>query len=279
MPGFGAMETGRLAPTPTGYLHIGHAATFSVAHRRARERGGRLVLRIEDLDPRRCKNEFALAAIEDLRWLGLDWDGEPVFQSARRDLYFAAWQKLRDAGWIYPSTVSRREIPSLAPHGDEPVFPIELRGDPSQALEFEKPGGVNWRFRVPDGETVFFHDGNFGAVSRTSLVDFGDFVVWNREGVPAYELAVVVDDSAMGITEVVRGADLLTSTARQILLHRALGSTPPAWFHCPLAFDEHGHRLAKRTPGSSIRDFRSAGKSPADVLTLAASATARAGFA
>ncbi len=273
------MECGRLAPTPTGFLHIGHAATFSVAHRRARERGGRLFLRIEDLDPQRCKKEFAQAAIEDLRWLGLDWDGGPVFQSARRELYLAAWKKLRDGGWIYPSTVSRREIPSLAPHGEEPVFPIELRGETREAAGFENPEGVNWRFRVPDGETVSFTDGNFGAVRKTALVDFGDFVVWNRDGVPAYELAVVVDDAAMGVTEVVRGADLLTSTARQILVHRALGSPPPAWFHCPLAVDAQGRRLAKRTAGLSIRELRSAGKSPGDVLEMAASAAAHSSLA
>jgi glutamyl-tRNA synthetase len=274
-----ASECGRLAPTPTGFLHIGHAATFATAHRRARERGGRLILRIEDLDPHRCKPEFTQAAIEDLQWLGLDWDGEPVFQSARRNLYLEAWKKLRDGGWIYPSTVSRREIPTLAPHEEEPIFPVELRGDVNAAHKYASPDGANWRFRVPDGETVSFHDSTFGKLSKIALTDFGDFVVWNRDGIPAYELAVVVDDAAMGITEVVRGADLLTSTARQILVHRALGSQPPAWFHCPLALDENGRRLAKRTAGLSIRELREAGKSPADVLALAASAAARSRLA
>ena len=118
---------GRLAPTPTGYLHLGHALTFSTAHRRARDAGGRLILRIEDLDPQRCRREFVHAAIEDLRWIGLDWEGGPVFQSERREDYLRAWRKLRDGGFIYPCTRSRREISSLAPHAEEPVFPKEWR--------------------------------------------------------------------------------------------------------------------------------------------------------
>lgn len=260
---------GRLAPTPTGYLHLGHALTFSMAHRRASDSGGRILLRMEDLDPHRCSQEFARAAMEDLLWMGLEWSGEAVFQSQRRHLYLEAWRRLKDAGFIYPCRRSRREISSLAPHDEEPVFPVEWRADLREAQSFQEPSGVNWRFRVPDGECISFRDENLGLIEKTTLRDFGDFLIWNRDDIPAYELAVVVDDMAMGITEVVRGADLLTSTARQILLYRALGAVEPAWFHCPLVCDAEGRRLAKRTGGLSLRDLRAEGFTPEQVLELA----------
>lgn len=260
---------GRLAPTPTGYLHIGHAATFATVHRRARASGGRVFLRIEDLDPLRCKPEFARAAMEDLIWLGLHWDEEPIFQSDRKPFYLQAWRRLREGGFIYPCGKSRRELSSLAPHEEEPIFPVEWRGDTNEAWKYESPAGVNWRFRVPDGRKIAFDDGHYGRVEKTTLVDFGDFLVWNRDDIPAYELAVVVDDIAMKVTEVVRGEDLLTSTARQILIYEALGSPSPAWCHCPLVRDADGRRLAKRTGGLSIRDLRASGKTPAEVLKMA----------
>lgn len=260
---------GRLAPTPTGYLHLGHARTFSEAHRRARKAGGTLFLRIEDLDPHRCSREFTHAALEDLRWMGLEWTGEPVLQSQRCRFYLEAWRKLKDAGYIYPCRRSRREISSLAPHEEEPVFPVKWRGDSHAARSFSEPCGVNWRFRVPDKEAISFHDQNFGPITRMALRDFGDFLVWNRDDIPAYELSVVVDDMAMGITEVVRGADLLTSTARQILLYRALHAAEPAWFHCPLVCDAEGRRLAKRTGGLSLRELRAQGLTPSQILDLA----------
>jgi len=261
--------TGRLAPTPTGHLHAGHARTFHRAWERARQAGGRLILRIEDLDPARCRAEFALAAINDLRWLGLDWDGEPVFQSARREAHLAAWRVLRDGGWIYPCRRSRREIAAaapFAPHGDEPLFPVAWRGDPAEAAGHERPDGWNWRFRVPAGEGIRFVDGALGPVERVAGRDFGDFLVWNRDNVPAYELAVVVDDLEMGVTEIVRGEDLLTSTARQILVARALGAALPATFHTPLVRDAGGRRLAKRDGALAISALRAAGWMPADVL-------------
>jgi glutamyl-tRNA synthetase len=158
---------------------------------------------------RTVEEEFVDAAIEDLRWMGFEWTGEPCFQSQRRHLYLEAWRRLKNADVIYPCRRSRREISSLAPHEEEPVFPVEWRADDQEALGFDAPDGVNWRFRVPDGETISFRDQNFGLIEKTTLRDFGDFLVWNRDGIPAYELAVVVDDIAMGITEVVRGADLL----------------------------------------------------------------------
>lgn len=257
---------GRLAPTPTGYLHAGHASTFWTAFQRARAAGGSLVLRIEDLDAARCREEFVAAAIEDLTWLGIPWEGEPIRQSARRDHYLAAWRALRDGGFIYPCHRSRKDVAAApqAPHHEEPVFPAAWRSDVREALSYRSPGGVNWRFRVPDGRRIVFHDGFFGPVEKTALRDFGDFLVWNRDDIPAYELAVVVDD--LPITEVVRGADLLTSTVRQILLHEALGQAPPLWFHCPLVRDATGRRLAKRAPGMSLRELRGLGCDPAELL-------------
>jgi glutamyl/glutaminyl-tRNA synthetase len=260
---------GRLAPTPTGYLHLGHAATFAEAHRRARAAGARLHLRIEDIDTVRCRPEFAAAAIEDLAWLGLDWDGETVFQSARRALHLDAWRRLRDAGHLYPCRRSRRELAAVSSGVEDPVFPVEWRGDAGEAALHEVPAGVNWRFRVPDGRRIGFRDGKVGEVARVAGVDFSDFLVWNRDDVPSYELAVVVDDIAMGIGEVVRGADLLTSTARQILLYEALGEEPPMWFHCPLVLGTDGRRLAKRAGSLAIRALREAGVSPDGVLGMA----------
>ena len=263
-------SAGRLAPTPTGRLHLGHALTFFTAHQRARQTGGSLFLRIEDLDRQRCRRHFVREAVDDLKWLGLDWDGAPVFQSERKRLYLEAWQRLRDGGFIYPCVRSRREVSVLAPHSDEAVFPISWRASVADALLYESPAGVNWRFRVPEGRVVVFKDQHFGHIQKTALEDFGDFLVWNRDDIPAYELSVVVDDLEMGITEVVRGADLLTSTARQILLYEALGGQAPAWFHSPLVCDSLGQRLAKRSGGLALRDLRAKGMSPAQVLELAA---------
>ncbi len=258
---------GRLAPTPTGYLHVGHAKTFATAFERACTAGGELVLRIEDLDPARCKPEFTQAAMEDLSWLGLRWSDGPVFQSDRRSFYLQAWRSLKDAGHLYPCRRSRRDLAVFAPHEEDPIFPIAWRGSPEEAADWSEPTGVTWRFRVPDGEVVSFVDGSLGEVARTGQKDFGDFVVWNRDDLPAYELAVVVDDLAMGITEVVRGRDLLTSTARQILLYEALGGhAPPAFFHTPLVCDASGRRLAKRDDALTLRVLRERGWTPERVL-------------
>lgn len=270
---------GRLAPTPTGYLHLGHAATFWKAYERAREAHGTLVWRTEDLDPHRCKREFADAAMEDLRWLGIQWQEgpdvggpfAPYVQSERRAGFLEAWRRLKEIGWIYPCARSRKDVAAVghAPHEEEPIYPVEWRTGNEEAGKWQVPGGVNWRFRVPDGETLVFVDGGMGEVSRAALRDFGDFLVWNRDDVPAYELAVVVDDIAMGITEVVRGEDLLTSTARQLLIYRALGARPPAFFHCPLVRDARGRRLAKRDAALTLRTLRGEGWTPERVQEAA----------
>ncbi len=263
---------GRIAPSPTGYLHLGHARTFWIAQERARQNGGTLILRNEDLDAARCKPEFVTAMYEDLRWFGLEWQEgpdcggpfAPYSQRERRKFYQVAFEKLRERGFIYPCHCSRKEVlQSLqAPHqGDEePIYPGTCRENTES-----KNGATNWRFRVPDGETISFIDGNFGLQQFVAGKDFGDFVIWRHDDVPAYQLAVMVDDAEMQITEVVRGADLLLSTARQILLYHALGFNSPAFFHCELVTDEHGIRLAKRHVGLSLRNLRQQGIDPASL--------------
>jgi glutamyl/glutaminyl-tRNA synthetase len=264
---------------------VGHARTFWTAYSRAREAGGTLVLRNEDLDPQRSKAEFANAMLEDLDWLGIHWhEGPdvggtfgPYSQSARREQYLTVWKRLLEAGFLYPCTCSRKELSGIAqaPHegglrleGDEgPMYPgtCRSRGGPELSEWYASPAGVNWRFRVPDGQVVSFEDGHFGPQRFVAGEDFGDFPVWRRDDVPAYQLAVVADDDAMQVTEVVRGADLLLSTARQILIYRALGWREPQWYHCPLVFDEHGKRLAKRHDALAVRTLREQGKTPEEV--------------
>lgn len=272
------MYRGRIAPSPTGLLHIGHACTFWRAYQRALIHNGTLIFRDEDLDPQRSKPEFARATIDDLRWLGIEWQEgpdvggpfAPYEQSARRSFYLDAWRKLRDGGYIYPCTCSRKDLAlaAAAPNeGDEePIYPSTCRDRISEARDYESPAGVNWRFRVPDAEVISFEDGWQGLQRYTAGADFGDFVVWRRDDVPAYQLAVVADDEAMQITEVVRGADLLTSTARQLLLIHALGYRIPSYYHCELVRDQAGSRLAKRHDALSLRRLREQGWSAADVL-------------
>jgi len=279
----GRIYRGRLAPSPTGLLHLGHARTFWIAAQRAVEHQGRLILRNEDLDAQRCRPEFVQAMLEDLRWLGIEWkEGPdcggscgPYTQSERREHYLRAWRTLRDLGVIYPCTCSRKDVAQSAgapnDSDDEPLYPGTCRlhepcgdsrlgcpatAEPSGPLD---PAGVNWRFRVPDGEEIRFTDLHLGEQRTIAGRDFGDFIVWRRDDVPAYQLAVVVDDAAMQITEVVRGADLLKSTARQLLLFRALGLTPPNYYHCDLVRDDAGVRLAKRHDSLSIRKLRELG--------------------
>ena len=268
---------GRLAPSPTGFLHVGHASTFWPAFQRALQAGGRLVLRDEDLDPQRSRPEYAGAMLEDLRWLGIRWDEGPDVggpfgpykQSERRAVYVDVWARLRRQGALYPCSCSRKDLADAAqaPHdnaeNDEPVYSGRCRQKQSDATD---PAGTTWRFRVPDGVAIRFDDGSAGAQTYTAGTDFGDFIVWRRDDVPAYQLAVVADDVAMKITEVVRGRDLLKSTARQLLIYEALGVTPPAFFHCPLVSDDTGQRLAKRHDAMSLHALRAAGVTPAEII-------------
>ncbi|HZY63045.1 MAG TPA: tRNA glutamyl-Q(34) synthetase GluQRS [Edaphobacter sp.] len=266
-----AKYIGRLAPSPTGLLHVGHAATFWTAYERAQQHDGTLLLRNEDLDPQRSKSEFAEAMIEDLAWLGITWTPPMIVQSERLALYREAFEQLLAAGLVYPCTCSRRELALMiaAPHedtDDEPVYSGRCRPAIGASLAFEPDR--NYRFRVPDGETIQFIDGNLGAHNFTAGADFGDFLVWRKDGLPSYQLACVVDDAAMRISEAVRGADLLKSTARQILLQRALGLPAISYFHTGLLRDDHGIRLAKRHDALAIRTLRERGMQPAEVLAL-----------
>ncbi len=267
---------GRIAPSPTGHLHLGHARTFWTAQRRADAAGGTLVLRMDDLDGPRCTAEFSAAALEDLGWFGFRWqegpdvggpDG-PYTQSERMPLYIGAFERLRASGLIFPCKCSRQDVLRAlsAPHEgeEEPLYPGTCRPK-SPIVSQEKREGINWRFRVPDGETVSFHDGNFGAQQMIAGRDFGDFLVWRKDDLPSYQLACAVDDALMRITEVVRGADLITSTFRQLLIFRALGWTPPAFFHCELMNDERGERLAKRNDALSLRTLRAGGRTPEEL--------------
>jgi len=267
-----ASYRGRLAPSPTGYLHLGHARTFWIAQQRARAAQGVLVMRNEDLDQQRSRPEFVAAMYEDLRWLGLDWQEGPFSQSERRQIYLEVWRKLRDAGAIYPCTCSRKDLAQAAqaPHddADELPYPGTCRDKTWEARDFPAPAGVSWRLCVPSGEVIKFDDALAGPQHFVAGRDFGDFLVWRRDDVPAYQLACVADDAAMEITEVVRGADLLKSTARQLLIYRALGLTPPAWAHAPLMMDEHGLRLAKRHDALSLRTLRTLGNTPEQLLRL-----------
>jgi glutamyl/glutaminyl-tRNA synthetase len=267
---------GRLAPSPTGFLHLGHARTFWTAQQRAVAAGGTLILRDEDLDPERSQAHFRQAMLEDLRWLGLEWQEgpdiggpyRPYTQSERRGLYREAWEHLLAGGWLYPCLCSRKDLERTmqAPHEDEAIYPGTCRPAVPVSAGAGTPTGSNWRFRVPDREPIVFEDGHLGPQRFVAGQDFGDFLVWRRDDLAAYQLAVVVDDAAMGITEVVRGADLLKSTARQILLARALGVPSPAWYHCDLLRDDQGQRLAKRHDALSLRRLREQGKRPEELL-------------
>lgn len=265
---------GRLAPSPTGLLHLGHARTFALAHAHARRAGGALLLRLEDLDRARCREEFVSAIYEDLRWAGLLWDEgpdvggphAPYRQSERGARYRTALGQLATGGWLYPCTCSRQDIARAlsAPHPEDrgPVYPETCRPPEPTAYVDPAATGVNWRFRVPTGVEVGFNDGRLGSQRQLAGRDFGDFVVWRRDGFASYELAVVVDDAAMGITEVVRGEDLLASTGQQLLIYEALGHRPPTFFHAALVRDATGRRLAKRDAAQSLRALREAGIAP-----------------
>jgi glutamyl/glutaminyl-tRNA synthetase len=263
---------GRLAPSPTGLLHLGHAKTFWTAQERAQACGGTLLLRNDDLDRARCRPEFVTAMIEDMHWLGLHWVEPMITQSSRLPLYRQALARLHSAGLIFPCTRSRRDVlaATSAPHEDlepdEPLYPVQFRpADNAPLPSLNDPIATNWRLRVPDGEKLQFNDGRLGLQLAVAGQDFGDFLVWRKDDMPSYQLACVVDDAAMGITEVVRGADLIMSSFRQLLLYWALGLTPPSFYHCPLVTDQSGQRLAKRHDVLALRTLRDQGSKPADI--------------
>ena len=271
---------GRLAPSPTGALHLGNVRTFMIAYLRARSLGGRLIMRMEDLDHPRDKPGAAAAAIEDLRWLGFEWDEEYV-QSERVGEYRAAMEKLRslksaDGGaLVYPCVCSRRDVENAqsAPHAGEQLFyPGICRGrfPDWESAAAAKGGAPCWRFRVDGGERVRFDDVFAGRVEQDVAAVLGDFPIARDEFGAGYTLAVVVDDALMGVSEVVRGDDLKAATPAQILLQRALGFPTPDYCHVPLVVGSDGRRLAKRHGDTRIAAYRAAGASPRDIIGLLA---------
>jgi glutamyl-tRNA synthetase len=258
-----------LAPSPTGALHLGNARTFLLAWLSIRSQGGTLLLRIEDIDGPRVKPGAAAQAIADLRWLGLDWDGEPVTQSERLPLYAAAALRLVASGAAYPCVCTRREVEEAAsaPHegnDDGPVYPGTCRGRFADLAAAREATGreAALRFSVDVAHAPFVD--RFAGSQQGSIA--GDFVIQKRDGGAAYQLAVVVDDAAQGVTEVVRADDLLPSTPRQLLLYRALQLTPPQFVHVPLVVGGDGLRLAKRHGDTSLRHLRERGVAAAAVV-------------
>ena len=291
--GCGRAYVGRLAPSPTGALHLGNVRTFMVAWLRARSQGGRVVLRMEDLDHPRDKPGAASAAVEDLRWLGFDWDEEFV-QSERREIYRDALSFLRGRGLVYPCVCSRRDVECAqsAPHsGEQLLYPGTCRGrfaGWAEAQEFLDgaggapcPGAARrtpcWRFRVEAGTSVAFEDAFAGRYEQDVSATLGDFPLARDEDGAGYTLACAVDDLLMGVTEVVRGDDLLAATPAQVLVARALapwlekatgraGVPLPTFCHVPLVVGPDGRRLAKRHGDTRISSFREAGASPEGIL-------------
>lgn len=258
--------TGRLAPTPSGLLHIGNARSFLLAWLWARAHGGRVVLRIEDIDRPRCKPHLREQAIEDLRWLGLDWDETVPDQSTRTVAYRAALQTLVAKGLAYPCTCTRKDIEeaSSAPHGDDgAIYPGTCRGKWRDAQQAREATGREpaWRFLWQDAP-VRFHDEVAGEVTVDPST-LGDFVLWRRDDLPSYQLAVAVDDAAQGVTQVLRGRDLLLSTTRQLALYAALGlRAPTQWAHVPFIQDAQGRRMSKREGDISLQALRERGVDP-----------------
>ena len=273
---------GRFAPSPTGPLHLGNARTALLSWLAARAASGAYLLRVEDLDGPRVRAGLEGRILEDLRWLGLDWDegpdvgggGSPYRQSERGPGYARALERLRAAGIAYPCFCSRAEIAraSQAPHASEegPRYPGTCRSlSAAERAERQGQRPPAWRLRVPEGP-VEFEDGVHGRVAFDVAATVGDFVVARSDGIPAYQLAVAVDDAAQGITEVVRGDDLLPSTARQLLVYRALGLAPPRFAHLPLVVGADGERLAKRHGALSLGELRQRGGDPGRVVGLLA---------
>lgn len=263
------MYVTRFAPSPTGLIHLGNAFSALTAWRRARDRGGRFVLRIEDIDQTRCRPEYATAMIDDLRWLGLDWDGPVLRQSERLGVYAEAIERLRAMGLEYPCFCSRADIAAAAsaPHGPHGVIYPGTCRHLSEAERARRMAREPFAWRLDVAAAVAhtgplaWHDAEAGRIEATPL-DGGDIVVGRKEIGISYHLAVVIDDAAQGVTEVVRGADLFDATHVQRLLQALLGLPVPDYCHHRLVTDHAGKRLAKREGAATIREMREAGARP-----------------
>ena len=267
----------RLAPSPTGSLHLGNVRTFLINWALARKNNWQVVLRIDDLDGPRVKQGADQQAIDILRWLGLDWDAGPVYETQNIEHYNNALQHLGRDGWIYPCRCTRTQIAAAAmsaPHGDEHElrYPGTCRPANHEAIDFSKSQQERtaWRVRAP-GKPLEFRD-NFAGVQLFNIdAIVGDFLVANKLSAASYQLAVVIDDQLQGVTDVVRGADLLSSTPRQMWLHSLLGLTPPEYWHLPIVVGADGQRFAKRHGAYRIDDYRKAGVSAERLIGLIAS--------
>lgn len=266
----------RLAPSPTGALHLGNARTFLVNTALARQNDWRILLRIEDLDTPRVKPGVIDETIDTLRWLGLDWDQAAPLQSADLGPYRAAMRTLASLGVVYPCELTRAQVDAAASAPNEGEheqrFPPELRPPsfaPGRPVPFDRED-TNWRLAVAPG-VIAFEDAFAGPQAHDLASSIGDFVLWTRRGQPSYQLAVVVDDARQGVTEIVRGDDLLNSAARQILLRKLLGlGEPPRFWHLPLVRGADGRRLAKRHGDTRLAHYRERGVPPERVIGLLA---------
>lgn len=266
----------RFAPSPTGRLHLGHAFAARFAHDRARENNGKFLLRIEDIDPVRCKPEFIDGILEDLDWLGLKWDQQPILQSERLDFYADALQKLKDRGVLYPCVCTRKEIESEiarmghAPHaGETAVYPGTCRGKHLDLSRFDR---WSWRLDIEKslrqiGESLFFVDESRGRVKANPAI-FGDIILARKETPASYHLCSVLDDAAQGVTLVTRGEDLFDSTHVHRLLQALLGLDTPLYHHHRLISDAEGRRLAKRDQSVTIKFLREKGLNPAEIFAM-----------
>ena len=250
---------GRFAPSPSGRMHLGNLWSCLLAWLSARSVGGRMVLRLEDLDPDRCRREYCDQVMRDLEWLGLDWDNEPVYQSRRSELYRAAFQRLAESELVYPCYCTRAErLAASAPHRSDGLSVYNGRCrtlTQAQRDELSRTRRPAWRAMVPDLD-VSFSDLCQGPYTEDLARDCGDFILRRSDGVYAYQLAVVVDDGDMGVTQVVRGSDLLSSTPRQIWLQRQLDLPQPEYGHVPLLLAPDGRRLAKRDRDKELGQLR-----------------------
>lgn len=266
---------GRFAPSPSGRMHLGNAFSALIAWLAVRSAGGEMVLRQEDLDPQRCKREYADQIEEDYRWLGLDWDrggsagGDAYYQSNRDDIYAEALETLRQNHLIYPCFCTRNQLHAAsAPHATDgtTLYPGTCRNlTPAEQTERAKTRKPAMRVKVPD-ETVSFTDHIMGAYHQNLAQACGDFILRRSDGVFAYQLAVVLDDIAMGVTQVVRGRDLLSSTPRQMYLYRLFGASPPQYIHVPLLLARDGRRLSKREHDLDLGALRARGFSGEEIV-------------